>query len=182
MLNAFVGQQQRDLEKLRIRQHKETTLQWDWKCSSTKCNARKTWGHKLYLCNFHTSSTHELCWSSPAKARKSSLASDRDVWDRAMCCLQVGNQNVAWWRHNHLSEGHLRQLPRRGGCHLSRLTGSLLEAELTELPGSSPTDIFTVLSRRTKALYARREEQLIEWSMCMSFMPVSYAKTSLCLC
>lgn len=40
---------------------------------------------------------------------------------------------------------------------------------------------FTVLSRRTKALYAR-EEQLIEWSMCMSSMPISYAKTCLCIC
>lgn len=75
-----------------------------------------------------------------------------------MCCLRVGNQSVAWWRQDHLSDGHLRQIPRRGGCHLSWLTGSILDTVLIgntyhywtskvwkhwkeELPGCFPTDI-----------------------------------------
>lgn len=73
------------------------------------------------------------------------------------------------------------------GSSVHREYLSLLELKSLEILGRRASWLFsyrhfTLLSRRTKGLSARREEQLIRWSRCMSFIPVSCDKTCLCIC
>lgn len=100
------------------------------------------------------------------------------------CCMVETQPSVKWTpeavaQERRLSSVTANRQPPGSSAHRELKSLEILERRAFWLFSYR---YFTVLSRRTKALYARREEQPIDRSMCMSFMPLSYAKTSLCMC
>lgn len=106
------------------------------------------------------------------------------------CCTAGTGPSVRWTpealaQERRLSSVTANRQPPGSRAHreyLSLLQPRSLERLERRASWFFSYEYFTVLSRGTNALYAGREEQQIEWSMCMSFKPVSYAKTSLCMC